>query len=313
MYIVKKILNCLLLVLALVLCASVAYAAEETTHSHCACGGGTFENHTCEEEAVYVPLDDTCFVTYKYNNDTGAEKSITKSLPSGSYYLSADFSVSGSIYIVPGEKVNLCFNGYKLTTTGRSLIIQGELNICDCGGTGGIHSKSTGNAPTLYTGSGGMVNVFGGTYTTVASSTREFGGCFGLSADLVVQDCDLDDDGTLDNKTKIPASAYIYGGKFVGSNLNCSDGSPSVYGTGACGFVSGSTTLTVYGGEFIGARAVLPEDGGTGGGGVIGNAGGTAYIYGGKFSGSTDSQGAIRDMVARFEATTSQWNIDGIK
>ena len=262
-------------------------------HSHCVCGDKELNGHTCGDAEVYVPLNSYCFTNWRYVTSGGTNTYTSNALRSGNYYLTGDYNVSGSIFIVPGAKVNLCLNGYKLTTGGRSISINGELNICDCDGSGGIHSKSAGNAPTVYTGSGGVLNIYGGTFSAIASSTREFGGCFGLSNDLIMQNCDLDGDGTLDNTTKKAAVATIYGGKFIGSDLNCADGSPSVTGSGACGFVGGSTTLTVYGGEFIGARAVLPEDGGTGGGGIIGVASGTAYIYGGKFTGSTDSLGAI--------------------
>ena len=179
-----------------------------------------------------------------------------------------------------------------MTTTGRSFAVNGDMTICDCQGDGQLYSKSTGNCPTVYTGSGGKYTIYGGTFSAIAASTHEFGGCFGLSSDLIAQDCDLNDDGTVDNTAAKAASAYIYGGKFIGTNLNSTDGSPSVSGSGACGFVAGTCTLYIYGGEFVGARAVLPQDGGTGGGGIIANTG-TTYIYGGKFTGSTDSQGAI--------------------
>lgn len=294
----KKLLNCLIFVLALVLCAGVVYAEEEQVaaaasdvHSHCVCGGLQSSDHTCAD-VEFQPLTADCYETYKYQDQNGADKSTAKSLPSGHYYLTANYSFSGTVNIVAGQKVTLCLNGYKMTTSGRSFAVNGELTICDCQGDGQLYSKYTGNCPTVYTGSGGKYTIYGGTFSAAASNIHEFGGCFGLSNDLIAQDCDLNDDGTVDNTTKKAAYAYIYGGKFIGTNLNSTDGSPSVSGSGACGFVAGSCTLYIYGGEFVGARAVLPQDGGTGGGGIIANTG-TTYIYGGKFTGSTDSQGAI--------------------
>ncbi len=261
-------------------------------HSHCVCGDKDLNGHTCGEAEVYVPLTQYSFTNWRYTTDSGISANTGSALRSGNYYLTADYRHSGLFYIVPGAKVNLCLNGYKITTSNRSFSINGELNICDCDGSGGVHSNRTGTAPVFYTTSGGTLNVYGGTYTAVASTSREFAGCFGVSHDLGMQNCDLDGDGTVDNTTKIPAVANIYGGKFIGTDLNCTDGSPTVAGSGACVLVVTNNTLNIYGGEFVGARPVLPEDGGAGGGGIIGNYG-YCNIFGGKFTGSRCSQGAI--------------------
>ena len=123
----KKSILALLLVVCLIVCfGAFTASAEETSseHVHCVCGGahtGAAE-HTCEE-LTWQPLPEG---TVNFG-----------SLDSGNYYLTADYTRSGSIYIVPGAKVNLCLNGHKLTTGGRSIAVNGELNICDCDGNGG--------------------------------------------------------------------------------------------------------------------------------------------------------------------------------
>ena len=70
--ILEKMLNCLIFVLALVLCAGAVYAEEEQVapaasevHSHCVCGGLNSEDHTCAD-VEFQPLAASCFETYKY-------------------------------------------------------------------------------------------------------------------------------------------------------------------------------------------------------------------------------------------------------
>ena len=61
----------------------------------------------------------------------------TNSLPtSGSYYLTADVTVSGSTSI-NSDTLNLCLNGYGIkTTSGRIFTLNGgTLNLYDCGTT----------------------------------------------------------------------------------------------------------------------------------------------------------------------------------
>ena len=267
-------------------------------HTHCECGGtltgAAKEKHTCGEELTYVPLTKECFTNWRYTTSSGGTNYTSNALRSGNYYLTGDYTHSGVIYVAPGATVNICLNGYKLTTTDRSFSPNGSLNICDCCGTGQVYSKRAGTSPILYSNSGSVVNIYGGTFSSVAPEGREFAGCFTSGNDLGLQNCDLDGDGVVENATKGTSVVSIWGGKFIGSDLDCNDGSPTAMGAGCCAYVvSSKCTLNIYGGELIGGKPLAPEDGGTGGGGVIATGGGPVNIYGGTFKGSRDSQGAI--------------------
>jgi len=269
-------------------------------HMHCECGenltGAAEENHTCGEDLVYVPLTRYCFTDHRYHNSKGENTYVSTALRSGNYYLKEDYTLSGTIYVAPGETVNICLNGHKLTSPGRTFAPNGNLNICDCSehGTGSVYSKRTGTSPVLYSNSGSVVNIYGGTFSSIAPKGREFGGCMSCGNDLALQDCDLDDDGVVDNATKGKSTLNIWGGKLIGSDLDCSNGSPLGSGGGACVYVvNSSCTLNIWGGELSGGKPVPAEDGGKIGGGVIGITGGTCYIYGGTFRNSRDNQGAI--------------------
>ena len=269
-------------------------------HVHCECGenltGAAKEAHTCGEDLVYVPLTRYCFTDHRYHNSKGENTYVSTALRSGNYYLKEDYTLSGPIYVAPGETVNICLNGHKLTSPGRTFAPNGNLNICDCSehGSGSVYSKRAGTSPVLYSNSGSVVNIYGGTFSSVAPNGREFGGCMSCGNDLAIQDCDLDDDGVVDNATKGKSTLNIWGGKLIGSDLDCSNGSPLGYGGGACVYVGNSScTLNIWGGELSGGKPVPAEDGGKIGGGVIGITGGTGYIYGGTFRNSRDNQGAI--------------------
>ena len=266
-------------------------------HTHCVCGGtltgAAAEYHTCSEAITYVPLTKDCYTNWRYTEDDGSSASVSTVLREGNYYLDGDFTAS-TIYIAPGQTVNICLNGYKLTSTGRTFSPNGNLNICDCSedGSGEVYSKRAGTSPVLYGYSGSVINIYGGTYSSVNPLKREYGGCMAVAADLGLQNCDPDGDGDLDNTTKFGAVLNIWGGKLIGSDLDCTDGSVAGNGAGGCLYVTKEGTLNIYGGEFTGGSCVPYEDGGTGGGGIISNTG-VCNIYGGKFTGSTDPIGAI--------------------
>ena len=272
-------------------------------HTHCECGGKHTDSefHTCSEAVTYVPLNRDQFTNYRYdlyNESSGKMTSTGESyaLRSGNYYLDGDYSMSSSICIAPGATVNLCLNGYKLTINARAFKPNGNLNICDCSEheTGSVYANTTSStAPILYSYSGAKVNFYGGTFSAAASTKREFAGCIAVGNDMGLYDVDANGDGKHTDTDKLEAEVNFYGGKFIGTDLKCTDGSPTVGGSGACLYVvNNKSTLNIYGGEFIGANTVPAEDGGYAGGGVVGNKGRT-NIYGGIFRDSTCSQGAV--------------------
>ncbi len=271
-------------------------------HTHCECGGkhSGSEFHTCSESLTYVPLNRDQFTNYRYdayNSSAGKLVSTGESyaLRSGNYFLEADYTMSSSICVAPGATVNLCLNGHKLTVSARAFKPNGNLIICDCSehGTGEVYANTTNAAPILYSYSGAKVNFYGGTFSAAEAPKREFAGCIGVANDMGLYDVDANGDGKHTDTDKLTAEVNFYGGKFIGTDLNCADGSPSTGGSGACIYVVNSkSTLNIYGGEFVGARPVPVEDGGTAAGGVIGSKG-TVNIYGGIFRDSECSQGAI--------------------
>ena len=272
-------------------------------HTHCECGGKHTDSefHTCSEAIAYVPLNRDQFTNYRYNaysESTGKMTSTgeTYALRSGNYFLDGDYTMSSSICIAPGATVNLCLNGYKLTVSARAFKPNGNFNICDCSdhGTGSVYANTTSStAPILYSYSGSKVNFYGGTFSAAESTKREFAGCIAVGNDMGLYDVDIDGDGKHTDTDKLAAEVNFYGGKFIGTDLKCVDGAPTVGGGGACLYVvNNKSTLNIYGGEFVGASTVPVEDGGYAGGGVIGNKGRT-NIYGGIFRDSKCDMGAI--------------------
>lgn len=274
----------------------------EPAHSHCECGGkhSGSDYHTCTAAVTYVPLNRDQFTTYRYGVYNSSTEKITETsesyvLRGGNYFLDGDYTMSSSICVAPGETVNLCLNGHKLTVNARAFKPNGNLNICDCSdhGTGEVYANTTTTAPILYSYSGSVVNFYGGTFRAAEAPKREFAGCIAVGNDMGLYDVDANGDGKHTDTDKLTATVNFYGGKFVGTNLHCTDGSPTVGGSGACLYVVNTqSTLNIYGGEFVGAAPVPVEEGGNSYGGIIGNKGVT-NIYGGIFRDSKCNMGAI--------------------
>ena len=94
-----------------------------------------------------------------------------KKMPGGNYYLTGDVTTDKCIMVAPDATVNICFNGYTITSTynggtPNSALSVGDratLNICDCRGGGGMS-----NICTYIMGVGGTnckTNLYGGTFT----------------------------------------------------------------------------------------------------------------------------------------------------
>ncbi len=99
------------------------------------------------------------------------EWTATDSLPtqSGSYYLKNNVSASGIITIPENVTVNLCLNGKAVNLNSYYIINNGNLTVCDCGGSG----KITGNqSQSIY--NKGTLNICGGTVENIRSGSASY-------------------------------------------------------------------------------------------------------------------------------------------
>jgi len=108
--------------------------------------------------------------THTHDDITFTAWESTTSLPgsAGSYYLTADVTLSGT-WTMPSGGVNLCLNGYGIkTTSGRVITINGgTLNLYDCGTATHYFDVSDGKAVNVNTTSG--AKSFTGGYITGGS------------------------------------------------------------------------------------------------------------------------------------------------
>ncbi len=252
----KKISIFLVIVLLISLFALQAGATEETrVHAgrHCVCGGSAVEveDHVCNNLPwKRLPEGTTDF----------------SQLANGNYYLTGDVTVTqtvtnGTDSPWKDKKLNLCLNGYDISTEAGSVfgyVDLATINICDCTGT----QDAQGNWQ------------WDGTITANrVGKTASYGGIINIRANTLVN---------------------IYGGNFVGATGAKAGGIFNVChdGFGANGLTYASNTdpglftkLTVYNGHFSGGSV-------SGNGGLI-NAWHTAdvHIYGGTFSGGSAQKG----------------------
>ena len=151
-----------------------------TLHKHAVCGAKSCTEHTSLSDEVWQPL------TYKtddgkwlYSGGTSLPVSaeyngtrIAYTLPAGNYYLSANITTDLPI-LITGD-VNLCLNGYTITTTanlsrnGQAFIKSEDhaLTICDCNGSrqskGEIKAPNGTNVGIMTTGA---LTMYGGKIT----------------------------------------------------------------------------------------------------------------------------------------------------
>jgi len=114
------------------------------SHSHSVCMDGSCTEHAALE---YVAWSDT---------DT---------LPvAGNYYLTADVVMASSVTVT--SQLNLCLNGHTVTAPSgqRHLTINsgGAVSITDCGTTGRFTGGSQDYGGSIYIGSGGTLDLYGG-------------------------------------------------------------------------------------------------------------------------------------------------------
>jgi len=229
-----------------------------TNHSHCVCTG--VQDHDCTA------------VTWTAWGDDENEKD-TLPAASGNYFLVGDLSPSGTPtsghVIETGKTVNLCLNGFNITTEGRTFNIRGTLSICDCLGTGVV----TGNAENKNTGVGGVVivraaegaentfNLYGGTLVQAAEYTNSHGGVINIQP----------------GNGSTHATVNVYGGTISSGKST---------GTGGNVIVGRYGIFRMYGGSSVGGRST--QDGGN----VYIGEYASFYLIGGTVSGGeSDAKG----------------------
>lgn len=263
---------------------TVDFTVVQGHDTHCVCGGtltGTAaEHHTCDAGNIWVPLTKEITRYYPYAKSETETRVFYEVQVGGNYYLTEDTTWSGWIAVAPGQTVNICLNGHTLTTTYRSFRVNGTVNICDCAGGGQVHSQSTNGAPIAYLYNQGVMNIYGGTFTSADPVAREFAGSIGISSETLMTGYTAQRTGSTLN---------VYGGTLVGSQLVCTDGATSGGGRGGVvSVINSNCVFNLYGGTL--------RDGGTvdntAGGGIIA-ASGEVNLYAGTISGSSDQLGAV--------------------
>ena len=271
-------------------------------HKHCACGGlGKVEDHKTCTNVTYA--------AWESNN----------SLPTtGNYYLTCDVTLSGPVTLTKSATMNLCLNGYSITSSTRVFSIYGTFNLCDCADTQGVVTGNTAgtqaNGGVFYVYTQTTFNFYGGTLTAAKKVTGEGGiGCVAGSATGVMNMYG----GTIENGQATKnggnlilwdnAKLNVYGGIIQngkstgGGNIGITKGTVTVTGGKLIGGTSSGYggnirvgqdgALTVTGGEIKGGTAT------SGGATIYGNLSGTnepeVYLLGGKITAGTTSSTSI--------------------
>ena len=174
--------------LALCMCLSLlptaAFAKGETHTDHCVCGDGTCNvgehSHSTLSEWKKLSLDDESSelcVDGSVLTTTYVDAEQCYPLTSGSYYLADSFTLGESIYVPAGNTVTLCLNGKTLTSTvtntNGSIKVDGNLNLCDCTGTGALTCKGFGVYVNVAETTAGSFAMYGGTISYESGSYKK--------------------------------------------------------------------------------------------------------------------------------------------
>ncbi len=239
------------------------------THDpHCVCEGIEdlgLASHTCEPAGDWQVLSTDCFTDAKTSAGSVAGYKFKQS---GNYFLASDLSLDKAIYIQYDQEITICLNGHKLTSSTQALTISGNLNLCDCVGTGGVEANYASNGGCLRLTRGGTVNIYGGTYTNL----KEVGVGGGV---MVVSRDTYSATGATTSNTENFATANIYGGKLSGGKTTGSGGTVTLF--------HAECTLNMYGG-------VIENGVATGNGGNLKSAG-VMNLLGGTITGGTAAKG----------------------
>ena len=235
--------------------------------THCACNGADLglAAHSCEPISDWIPLTTDLFDDAK--SSTGSVAGY-KFKESGHYVLTADLSLSKAIYIQKDQNITICLNGHKLSRDSQLLTIGGTLTICDCEGTGACESSYASNGGTLRLARGGVLNVYGGTYTNLKKVST------GGAVVVVSRDVYSATGSTADNSENKSVFNF-YGGKLTGGQTTGNGGNLTVF--------HAECTFNMYGG--------IIENGQADGTGGNVRAYGTINLLGGTIIGGTGAKG----------------------
>ena len=207
----------------------------------------------------------------EHNHSGWTEWNTTTALPTeaGSYYLTADVTLSGT-WNVPSGTTNLCLNGYTVLADTSDSNRFNVITI-DEGATLNLYDEHTGNSAGKITG--GCSGKGGGVYVTDGSTFNMYGG--EISGNTGKKVDNYANDGCGGGVRVAKASTFnLYGGSIKNNTAgDNSGGGVSVHEHGD----DGGNTFTMYGGEISGNTAYQ-------GAGVYNSN--TFNMYGGKITGN---------------------------
>ena len=175
-----------------------AEATHNHTGNHCVCVGKTIES----AEGTTAHASSCGDITW---TGVGSADFATQVVNGGSFYLTENVTLTAALNIPAGTTVNICLNGYNITSSVANAITVGTdksgsaaavLNLTDCqynGTVGGVVS-TTGKGDVINTYYNGTLNVYGGFLTSAkgygivyvrrtGSAFNLYGGCLNAAAD----------------------------------------------------------------------------------------------------------------------------------
>ncbi len=197
---------------------------------------------------------------------------------SGNYYLSSDMIATGNISINSGVTAKLCLNGHTLDMGQYSLVNNGTLLICDCGGGGvtgtvpstsaspkgtvsnngtltmtGGHISNTGDASgqsnfaIVNNGTAAVAAITGGKVTSAGEGIYNYGSSYAATGPALTLG------GTLEVESAHIAIRNAYGTVRVDGGTYTSTNS---YGISSSGSESFTAVMTVTGGNITGTTGI---------------------------------------------------------
>ena len=198
----------------------------------------------------------------------------SNNIPSGSYVLTEDIDLgTRNIKIAKGRTINICLNGYTLSSSARMMNTEGTLNICDChnpdkeGSMVSTYTINETNGDTkeftsiIYCFASSVTNLYGG--NLVGAGKLDMASTVAVSHDK-------------NSEPERPVGVFnMYGGTISSAGVNGAGGVISLFNKGI---------FNLYGGTIYGAEAKL-------GGAVSMGTGSQFHMYGGLISGGTSTGG----------------------
>ena len=238
-----------------------------------------------------VPGMSLTALAVEHNHEGWTAWNNTNSLPTtaGSYYLTADVTISGS-WSVPSGTTNLCLNRHSITRPGgegNQVISVGNgatLNLYDESGDNGTITHSSGvKGAGVWVGGTGIFNMYGGKIT--GNTNQYSGGGVSMSGGTFT----MHGGSITDNSAQSGGGVYVGGGIFTMSGGIITQNNTTNSGGGV--YVEGGT-FTMSGGSITNNTAADQiQIADVRGGGVCVYAGATFAMSGGSITGNTAGPG----------------------